>query len=442
MGIQVLLIVGVTISQLEIGVTIGPEETVDVAMAAVSPADGNGSATESAGAGDAGEATGSDTGTAAGGSVSGAAVYASSCAGCHGASGQGGVGPALAGRSISGGAITAVVGSGRGLMPSFGSTLSSEEIGAVAAYVSGLGTGSDSDTSNGGVTGSDPGTAARASVSGAAVYASSCAGCHGASGQGGVGPALAGRSISGGAVRAVVGSGRGLMPSFGSTLSSEEIGAVAAYVSGLGTGSGTGTAAGGTGSGTGSTTGGTGSGTGSTTGGSTAGSVSGAAVYASNCAGCHGASGQGGVGPALAGRSISSGAITAVVGSGRGLMPSFGSTLSSEEIGAVAAYVSGLGTGSGSEPAPPPPRPSGPAETYAFRCAGCHGADGRGTTLAPYILDRADKVFRTVRRGDEPMPSFPPDVISDAELRALADYIARLDPDGDEDRSGSNSGSG
>jgi mono/diheme cytochrome c family protein len=451
-GIQVLLIVGVTISELDIGITVGSEETGDVAMAALPPVGEGGSAAASAGVGDGGNgATGGDSAT--GGDVAaGATVFASNCAACHGPSGEGGVGPALTGRSLGSGVVSSVVQSGRGLMPSFASTLSSDEIAAVAAYVSGLGSesdpGADPGEAGSGTATDTAGGSAGGSVSGRAVFASNCAACHGASGQGGVGPALAGRSLSSGVVSSVVGSGRGLMPSFASTLSSEEVAAVAAYVSGLGGGSGSVSGAT-TDPGSGTAAGTTGGEAGAATGGATGGSVSGSVVFASNCAACHGPAGEGGIGPTLAGRSLSSGVVSSVVGSGRGLMPSFASTLSSEEVAAVAVYVSGLGTGSssgsgGTQPPPPAPQLSGPAEVFSFYCAACHGADGRGTALAPYILDRGDHVFKTVRRGDDPMPSFSPDVISDAELRALADYIAGLDPDNDddEDRSGSNSGSG
>ncbi len=546
-GVQVLLIIGVTISELDIGITIGDDDTTDVAMAAIPPAasgdgsEGSDGSTEVAGAG-------SSDGSSGGDSILGAGVFAANCASCHGASGEGGIGPMLAGQSLDSAAVADVVDTGRGLMPSFASMLSAEEVAAVAAYVSGLGSGSD-PTANPTTTLDDAAESAAAagggSVSGSRVFAANCASCHGGSGQGGVGPALAGRSLSSSAVRSVVGSGRGLMPSFASTLSAEEVAAVAAYVSSLGSGTAAGPSTtvndstGSTSVGDGDSTGGgsasgsrvfasncaachgasgqggigptlagrsltvssvtnvvgsgrglmpsfsstlsaeevaavaayvsslgSGAAVGPTTtvndttastsagGGSTGGgSASGSTVFASNCAACHGASGQGGIGPTLAGRSLSVSAVSDVVGSGRGMMPSFSSTLSAEEVAAVAAYVSGLGSGSGSGSGPgtttgttAPPRPSSPQETFTIFCSGCHGADGRGTANGPYILDRGDKVFRTVRRGDDPMPSFSPDVISDADLRALMDYIISLDPDNDDDddddRSGSNSGSG
>jgi tetratricopeptide (TPR) repeat protein len=67
---------------------------------------------------------------------------------------------------------------------------------------------------------------------GAAVFASSCAQCHGASGEGGLGGALAGnpRAADEANVRDAVTFGRGMMPGFGATLQAEELQAVVAHV--------------------------------------------------------------------------------------------------------------------------------------------------------------------------------------------------------------------
>jgi mono/diheme cytochrome c family protein len=72
--------------------------------------------------------------------------------------------------------------------------------------------------------------------------------------------------------------------------------------------------------------------------------VDGAAVYAANCAVCHGGNGDGGVGPRLG-----DGAVVqrfpdieeqrVVVTDGTGRMPAFGSRLSAEEIAAVVDYT-------------------------------------------------------------------------------------------------------
>ena len=71
--------------------------------------------------------------------------------------------------------------------------------------------------------------------------------------------------------------------------------------------------------------------------------VSGADQFASNCAGCHGSGGEGGVGPALAGGLARFGSMEEVVtfvSTGvPGSMPGFETRLSSEEIEAVVDYV-------------------------------------------------------------------------------------------------------
>ena len=69
-----------------------------------------------------------------------------------------------------------------------------------------------------------PGDAAR----GEAVFARTCAGCHGAAAEGGVGPALAGSGVEAGEVIAVVAAGQGAMPA--GLVEGQEAADVAAYV--------------------------------------------------------------------------------------------------------------------------------------------------------------------------------------------------------------------
>ena len=72
--------------------------------------------------------------------------------------------------------------------------------------------------------------------------------------------------------------------------------------------------------------------------------VVGADVFSANCASCHGPDGDGGVGPQLSGGAVvesvgDPAAIAVVVTDGRGGMPSYSGRLSTEEIDAVAKYV-------------------------------------------------------------------------------------------------------
>jgi cytochrome c6 len=75
----------------------------------------------------------------------------------------------------------------------------------------------------------------------------------------------------------------------------------------------------------------------------------GAAIFATRCASCHGADGGGSFGPALGGGVVvgqfpDAADEVAVVTGGRGSMPSFASSLTEEQIAAVVEYTrSGLG---------------------------------------------------------------------------------------------------
>lgn len=72
--------------------------------------------------------------------------------------------------------------------------------------------------------------------------------------------------------------------------------------------------------------------------------VDAASIYGQQCAACHGAAGEGGVGPALAdGRTVErypdAADQVAVVADGRGAMPAFADRLTSEEIESIVDFV-------------------------------------------------------------------------------------------------------
>lgn len=68
---------------------------------------------------------------------------------------------------------------------------------------------------------------------------------------------------------------------------------------------------------------------------------SGARLYAANCATCHGAAGEGGSGPRLAGsaRARDEANVRDAIRYGRGMMPGFGASLSADELEALTRYV-------------------------------------------------------------------------------------------------------
>ena len=91
--------------------------------------------------------------------------------------------------------------------------------------------------------------------------------------------------------------------------------------------------------------------------------VKGKAVFARACAVCHGASAEGGVGPALAGSGVEAGEVIAVVGAGRGVMPA--GLVEGQEAADVAAYVSSI-SGAGAESATTPEAPGAAAGRVTF----------------------------------------------------------------------------
>jgi cytochrome c oxidase cbb3-type subunit III len=142
-------------------------------------------------------------------------------------------------------------------------------------------------------------------------------------------------------------------------------------------------------------------------------------LYSQNCAGCHGASGKGGVAIALANPvflAIADDSLirrTTASGVPGTPMPAFaqsaGAMLTDKQIDAL---VSGIRSWARSEVlnnATPPPyssqTPGDPqrgAEVYRTYCSSCHGVDGRGANKASSIVDRAylalvsDQELRTI----------------------------------------------
>lgn len=167
-------------------------------------------------------------------------------------------------------------------------------------------------------------------------------------------------------------------------------------------------------------------------------------LFGDNCAGCHGASGQGNPGyPVLVDDNwLYSGAIGTIEESLRqgrqGLMIAFGDQLSDSEVNSLAELVMGWSQGEENAEA---------AKLFTEKgCAGCHGPEGRGNSMlgAANLRDaiwrfRAEdqlaSVKRTIRYGvnapgvaqtrEAVMPSFS-DRLGDAEIKKLAVYVYSL----------------
>ncbi|MGA9944060.1 MAG: c-type cytochrome [Candidatus Cybelea sp.] len=288
--------------------------------------------------------------------LDGKAIFLVNCAACHQATGHGGGPyPPLAGnpdvnRVDSAGLIQTVL-NGRtgpitvngaqygGNMPSWRGQLSNAQIAAVLTYVRTAWNNSAPAVSE------DQVAAARSpeALSGAELFATKCATCHQAAGQGtSIYPPLAGNPVVSAAdpstMIGVIVNGRSgpltvsgktydnQMPTWKGQLSDASIAAVASYVrSAWGNNAPPVTeeevaAAG-----------------------SPVSVQVGASIYAKNCAACHQANGNGGVGPALAENPHVNVAnptpmLTTIL-QGRNLMPSWRGQLSATDIAAVATFV-------------------------------------------------------------------------------------------------------
>ncbi|MEO7039139.1 MAG: c-type cytochrome [Candidatus Elarobacter sp.] len=299
-------------------------------------------------------------GSAAAASASdGKAVFAAKCSACHQASGTGGGPyPPLAGNADVTSADTAnvilTVLNGRGgpiqvngktfsgAMPAWKDQLSNNDIAAVLTYIRSAWTNKAAA-----VTAEQVAVARNPTgLSGGQIFATKCAGCHQAGGQGtSAYPPLNGNPHVGATdpkeMIATIVDGRsgaltvngttynGKMPTWKGQLSNAEIAAVATYVRSAWGNKASGVteqqvaAAG-----------------------SPVLTTVGASIFASKCAACHGANGQGGghgTFPALAGDSLvnasdASGMI-GLIEHGRSMMPSWKGQLSAGDIAAVATYI-------------------------------------------------------------------------------------------------------
>lgn len=147
---------------------------------------------------------------------SGAAVYAASCAMCHGAEAAN-----LRGHDLSLSQVISITANGVGTMGGYAGTLSAAEIDNVSRYVESFGAGSGVTTTT---------VAPGSPVSGSTLYMQNCSGCHGLHGEGGAGGAVAGTSLSRSSIISVTDAGTSGMPAYGSQLTGAEIAAIADHI--------------------------------------------------------------------------------------------------------------------------------------------------------------------------------------------------------------------
>lgn len=172
---------------------------------------------------------------APGGSASGSGIYFAYCAGCHGTGGGGGSGPSLDASTLSVDEVTAVIAGGASGMPGYSDRLAAAEIAAVAEFVLDLPGATAPPATTAPTTTTTP-QSDSGTESGADLYRVNCAACHGADGAGGAATSLLGSSLDEAGMIEIITSGEGAMPGFGATLTPEQIGAIAIFVEGLGSG--------------------------------------------------------------------------------------------------------------------------------------------------------------------------------------------------------------
>jgi mono/diheme cytochrome c family protein len=139
----------------------------------------------------------------------------------------------------------------------------------------------------------------------------------------------------------------------------------------------------------------------------------------STCAGCHGASAQGGSGPSLAGTSQPFDAFRTVVRQGtRGMPPSSESKITDQTLQAIYAWLQAQAQVPAAQQTP----------WVQGGCGGCHGANAEGGS-APALAGEKfsyDQFRRVVRRGEEEMPAYSTSQISDTDLQSMYDWLMAL----------------
>lgn len=163
----------------------------------------------------------------------GAKAFAEDCSICHGAGAKGFVGPYIAGVNWGTSGLQAVVRAGfggYGGMPAFNAVaLTDKNIADIVVYLATLPPNKVRVAQHGTLVASDL-------VGGQKVYAANCAACHGAAGQGGIGPELQGENTRKDIAGTIFWIKNPILPMpalYPKPLSEQNVDAVAAYVESL-----------------------------------------------------------------------------------------------------------------------------------------------------------------------------------------------------------------
>jgi ubiquinol-cytochrome c reductase cytochrome c subunit len=161
------------------------------------------------------------------------------------------------------------------------------------------------------------------------------------------------------------------------------------------------------------------------------------------CYECHGPVGQGSImsGPALAPSPLPVEAMTAYVRSPKGQMPFYSSKiLSDRDLAQIQAYLAAVPAspdadsiallGGASTASSSKDDSERGQQVYVARCASCHGASGGGA-VGPSLVDVAKRrgvsgIESFVRNPSGAMPKLFPEVLTESDVQAVAQYVARL----------------
>ncbi len=172
-----------------------------------------------------------------------------------------------------------------------------------------------------------------------------------------------------------------------------------------------------------------------------------AIVYSSTCAACHGAQGEGLVGPALRNTQLDEKTLektiargvpgTAMVAWG----PEDGGPLKAHQIKELVLFIKDWGDALSQEPVSTPQETPGTetaagGDLFSIRCIACHGADrqgisGLGPALTPDSMSvlSDDEIKGTILNGraDTVMPAFK-DILTPEQIDVLLRFIRYTSP--------------
>ncbi len=153
----------------------------------------------------------------------------------------------------------------------------------------------------------------------------------------------------------------------------------------------------------------------------------------SACAPCHGDSGEGGVGPALAHTKLTYEKFLEFVRKGGASMPPFAAAeFSDADSKKIYDELGSLTPGAAANAKPSMVPKGAGADVYTTSvCVGCHGVKAMGGLGPPIVQTKLnyEKFLKLVREGSGMMPGTPKSVLSDDEVRRLHDELQAGTPD-------------